>query len=750
MSLWLGSGHAITRSGEEIVRRIAVIFILPIAVLALGLALPAAARADDTSPPQVTSFRISPAVIDTESAPQTVVITMTLTDDQSGVALYTDPDIQFGKICSGLLMPWDGREFSSASRLTVYPERIEGTPLDAVYRATVTFPVGVMRGAWKIAHLTLSDKVGNEITLRADDIEALCGDGCATVTNTAATADTTPPQITAFSLEPSTVDTQEGPATVAATMTLTDDQSGVATSGDLEAHTYSLSSLSLAPLTGTQSAVDGLKRVAGTYRDGVFTATFTLPEGSQSGIWRAHLHLADRAGNEIDLLASDLDLRFGAGCAHVNNAALAGDTTPPRVESLSIAPPELNAETGDQRLTITMRVTDDLSGVNDAYNADGKERVEVRLRPLTSTQVVTVWPRRVSGDMHDGTYSAKATIPDDAAAGVWQVDTVVLIDRMGNVSVLFTDDLRAGVPGADLSFVLQWDSLPPVATATGIAEGWTKNNQTLTLSAVDVAQAGVDPSGVAAIQYSLDGGVSWKPYEAPLPFWLQGDTVVMYRASDRRGNTSAAAAVNVRIDTSAPTTVVTGVPAGWSSAVSVTLTAEDALSGVATTEYRILGADAWTPYTGPFQPCQGASTYEYRSIDAAGNIEATQTVDVKYDTGRPVPIALADQIAIPGGTVALPFRVNDVSLSVTVTIRIYKGDRLKRTIFVGSVTSNKDLRYRYRCTLSPGAYTWKVSATDLTGHREVTPSARTLVVKKRWATASKHAPRPWLYSNPWK
>jgi hypothetical protein len=558
------------------------------------------------------------------------------------------------------------------------------------------------------------------------------------VTNTAATADTTPPQITAFSLEPSTVDTQDGPATVTATMTLTDDQSGIATCDDI-GYTSSVSSLYLAPLTGTQSANDSLKRVAGTDRDGVYTATFTLPQGAQNGAWRAHLMLVDKVGNEIAFLP-------GA----VNNAALVSDTTPPQIKSVSITPPELDTETGDQTLTITMQVTDDLSGLNDAYAAEGREMVEVRLRPLTSTQVVTVWPRRLSGDMHDGIYSAEVTLPHDAMEGVWWVDRVLLIDRMGNKSVLFTDDLRASVPGADVSFVLQWDSLPPVVKAAGIADGWSKDNQTLTLSAVDVAQADADPSGVDAIQYSLDGGATWTSYTTPLPFSTQGDTAVTYRASDRLGNTSAAATAHVRIDKSAPTTVVTGVPAGWSSAVSVTLTAEDTLSGVATTQYRILGAESWELYTGPFEPRQGAWTYEYRSVDSAVNFEATKTVDVKYDAWSPVPIALADATAKSGGWVTLPFRVNDVSPSVTVTIRIYRGGRLKRTISVGSVASNKDLGCRYRCILATGTYTWKVSATDLAGNREAAPSAKTLVVKKRSATAREQGSRPMAILGSWK
>src|SRR2546429_207587 len=90
----------------------------------------------------------------------------------------------------------------------------------------------------------------------------------------------------------------------------------------------------------------------------------------------------------------------------------------------------------------------------------------------------------------------------------------------------------------------------------------------------------------------------------------------------------------VRIDTLAPATT-DNAPAGWSkTAVTVTLTATDASSGVATTEYKVDGAASYTTGTSVAIPApadhsnDGPHTITYRSTDAAGNTEAHKTATV--------------------------------------------------------------------------------------------------------------------------
>ena len=105
-------------------------------------------------------------------------------------------------------------------------------------------------------------------------------------------------------------------------------------------------------------------------------------------------------------------------------------------------------------------------------------------------------------------------------------------------------------------------------------------------------------------------------------------------------------------DTTAPTTTIS-IPgatgqAGWyTTRPSFTLAATDETggSGVASTEYRIAGG-AWTPYTGAVQVTgEGSRLVEYRSTDAAGNVEEVKSLTVKIDTVAPTAT-----ITVPAAT----------------------------------------------------------------------------------------------------
>ena len=64
-----------------------------------------------------------------------------------------------------------------------------------------------------------------------------------------------------------------------------------------------------------------------------------------------------------------------------------------------------------------------------------------------------------------------------------------------------------------------------------------------------------------------------------------------------------------------------------------------------------------------------------------------------------------------------------------MTIKIYKGSRLKKTLTVGTKAVNVGLTHSYRCKLAKGKYKWKVYATDLAGNKQTKPASRTLTVK---------------------
>jgi photosystem II stability/assembly factor-like uncharacterized protein len=186
------------------------------------------------------------------------------------------------------------------------------------------------------------------------------------------------------------------------------------------------------------------------------------------------------------------------------------------------------------------------------------------------------------------------------------------------------------------------------------------------------------------------------------------------------------------LDEVAPVSSVTSAPApnaaGWNrSAVSIVISATDDRSGVASTEYRLTRDASWSLYTGPLSiSTPGSTTCEYRSLDAAGNVEATASATVLIDTTRPVTKVLAAASVRRGRRATLRFRVKDaVSPKAKVTVKIYRrgASKPKKTLRLGLRATNRNLRYaRYVCRLPRGAYVWRVYATDLAGNTQKTPA----------------------------
>ena len=164
------------------------------------------------------------------------------------------------------------------------------------------------------------------------------------------------------------------------------------------------------------------------------------------------------------------------------------------------------------------------------------------------------------------------------------------------------------------------------------ANGWYVSPVDVTLEATD-NEGG---SGVELTQYRIDGG-EWTTYAAPFTVSDQGEHVVEYRSRDAQGNMEPAKSVQIDVDPAAPVTTATLDPASpgpggtYDGPVAVTLTAEDAASGVELTEYAIDGGELGE-YSGPFTVSEaGAHTVTFRSTDAAGNVEGTKSVEFSIE-----------------------------------------------------------------------------------------------------------------------
>jgi photosystem II stability/assembly factor-like uncharacterized protein len=279
---------------------------------------------------------------------------------------------------------------------------------------------------------------------------------------------------------------------------------------------------------------------------------------------------------------------------------------------------------------------------------------------------------------------------------------------------------------------LTTDTIPPTTTVSGADDAWHNSPVELTFSAGD----NTGGSGVATTEYSLDGGAFTTG--TSLTVSSAGSHTVSYRSTDLAGNTETAKTCTVKIDLTAPTTSIpSAAPSGWSkTAVTFGFVPSDALSGmsggVARTEYSSDGGVTWTTGASATVSAQGSTTLQYRSVDAAGNVEAAKSVTVRVDSAKPTTKAFKASVK-KGKKVKLAYQVSDAlpgSGQAKVTLKIFKGSKVKKTIAIkGTVACNAKKTQSWKCTLPKGAYTLKVYATDLAGNAQSKVGSAKLTVK---------------------
>src|SRR5262245_13671160 len=195
------------------------------------------------------------------------------------------------------------------------------------------------------------------------------------------------------------------------------------------------------------------------------------------------------------------------------------------------------------------------------------------------------------------------------------------------------------------------DATPPITTAAAApvpnSAGWNQTDTTVTLNATDSG------SGVQSIHYSLSGAQTAPTVTASNPAFVsitaEGTTTVGYSAVDNAGNNESLKSFVVNIDTTAPVTTAAGTPcpnsAGWNQTnTTVTLTATDSGSGVASVRYSLSGAQT-APTVNSSNPAsvsitsEGTTTVSYLATDIAGNSENSKSFVVRIDKSAPLTTA---------------------------------------------------------------------------------------------------------------
>jgi len=255
----------------------------------------------------------------------------------------------------------------------------------------------------------------------------------------------------------------------------------------------------------------------------------------------------------------------------------------------------------------------------------------------------------------------------------------------------------------------------PVTAVSGIPSGWATGPVTFSLSVV----SGDAPPFTS--YYALNGG-SFSDYSTPVTVSAEGTTALEFNSADSHAQTETVQSTNIRIDSIAPSTGITGVTAGRvypTGAVvgGITLIPSDAVSGVADTYYSIDGSIAGL-YTGPLSVSgSGNHTIEYWSADEAGNIEAHKTLSFSITAERTSITINTDATWFRQGSTAILSGVVTPSSTVgrIVVVYVQKPGSARwsyssnRGIYASGGRACWQYKYHFTSRMKRGTYRFKAS-----------------------------------------
>ncbi len=240
--------------------------------------------------------------------------------------------------------------------------------------------------------------------------------------------------------------------------------------------------------------------------------------------------------------------------------------------------------------------------------------------------------------------------------GAWQTGSSVTLTTDGSHNVDFRAIDKAGLLTL-ASQTIQIDKHSPALSFAPVGtlgnNGWYKTTVALGLNASDPA------SGLALLEYRLDGGAWTSGASLNLS---DGSHTVDARATDHAGNVSTST-FSTKIDSGLP--ALSTAPAGtagsggwYVSQVTVSATASDAMSGLATTEYSLDGG-TWTSGATVTVTSDGSHTVDFRATDNAGNRSTSSRTILVDQTLPAVSFGTPAGVSGAGG-----WYVSDVTLSI--------------------------------------------------------------------------------------
>jgi hypothetical protein len=339
--------------------------------------------AQDVMPPTVTSAVATPPTADITLSSQAVTLTVTATDDLSGIRVP-------GADTRTILRSPSNQVVQCGFVLA------SGTQLDATMEASCVIPRFAETGNWQVDTI-ISDNAGN--------IARNSFTGLLTVTGT---SDLAAPTVSSAVAAPPAVDITLSSQAVTLTITATDNLSGIRVPGaDTRAVLRSPSN---------QVVLCNFVLASGTQLEATLEASCLIPQSAETGNWQVDTIISDNAGN--------IARNSFTGLLTVTGNS---DLTPPTVTSAVAEPHTINVAPSGQFVTLTVTATDNLSGIR----VPGADTRAILRSP--SNQVVQCGFVLASGTQLSGVLQASCFVPRFAETGNWQVDTIIS-DNAGNIA----------------------------------------------------------------------------------------------------------------------------------------------------------------------------------------------------------------------------------------------------------------------------------------------------------------------------
>lgn len=291
---------------------------------------------------------------------------------------------------------------------------------------------------------------------------------------TAQDSDTTPPSLMALSFSSATVDVTAGAQNLTVTATVVDDLAG-----------WSWGYILFTSPSG-QTSYGYFYRLTGTALNGIYQAAAPFPRHAEPGVWTATVYLWDTTENSITYSSASL---LGHGFpSRVTVVDATPDTTPPTLKSASISPSSIDTSAGPQTVTITLEVTDDLSGTECGDSWPCRMYAYLTRDGISSLSVLNF--HRTTGSARDGLWEAQLVMPQ-YSGGSWSLAYVELGDRATNRIYLYGTQLAAmGIHPVLTDASTPADVTPPTLTGLGLSRGvidtsLSSQDVVLTLKATD-------------------------------------------------------------------------------------------------------------------------------------------------------------------------------------------------------------------------------------------------------------------------